>query len=71
MENKLKIFTGNAHRQLASEIAGYLGVKLGDAMVSNFSDGETNVQINENVRGADVFLVQPTSSPVNQHLMEL
>lgn len=71
MENKLKIFTGNAHRQLASEIADYLGVKPGDAMVSNFSDGETNVQINENVRGADVFLVQPTSSPVNQHLMEL
>jgi len=69
--NELKIFSGNANIPLAREIAEVLGVKLGDAGVSTFSDGETNVKINENVRGADVFVVQPTSSPVNEHLMEL
>jgi len=69
--DKLKIFSGNANRALADEIAAYLGVEVGKALVSNFSDGELNVQINENVRGTDVFVVQPTSSPVNEYLMEL
>ncbi len=71
MVDKLKIFTGNANIALAREITEYLGMELGKALVSTFSDGETNVQINENVRGTDVFVVQPTSSPVNEHIMQL
>lgn len=71
MPYELKIFTGNANRPLAREIADSLGLKLGEAEVSRFSDGEVFVQINENVRGADVFIVQPTSPPVNDNLMEL
>ncbi|MFZ5595741.1 MAG: ribose-phosphate diphosphokinase [Bacillota bacterium] len=68
---RLKIFTGNANPRLAEEIAHYLGVSVGSAKVSRFSDGEIQVKINESVRGADVFIVQPTSTPVNEHLMEL
>jgi ribose-phosphate pyrophosphokinase len=71
MAYELKLFTGNANRPLAEEIAQYLRVLVGDAEVSRFSDGEVYVQINENVRGADVFLVQPTCPPVNDTLMEL
>ena len=71
MSYELKIFTGNANRALAEEIAQYLHVPLGNAEVSRFSDGEVFVQINENVRGTDVFLVQPTCPPVNDTLMEL
>ena len=71
MSYELKIFSGNANRPLADEIAQYLHVPLGDAEVSRFSDGEVFVQINENVRGTDVFLVQPTCPPVNDSLMEL
>jgi ribose-phosphate pyrophosphokinase len=71
MSYELKIFTGNANRALAQEIAQYLHVPLGNAEVSRFSDGEVFVQINENVRGTDVFLVQPTCPPVNDTLMEL
>jgi len=71
MPNELKLFSGNANIPLAKEIADYLGVGLGDMTVSTFSDGEINVHINENVRGADVFIIQPTSSPVNEFLMEL
>ncbi len=71
MPDELKLFTGNANVQLAGEIAKYLKVSLGDATVGTFSDGEINVKINENVRGTDVFVMQPTSSPVNNHLMEL
>jgi len=71
MNYELKLFTGNANRPLAEEIAQYLHVPLGDAEVSRFSDGEVFVQINENVRGADVFVVQPTCPPVNDSLMEL
>ncbi|MGH7276131.1 MAG: ribose-phosphate diphosphokinase [Candidatus Rokuibacteriota bacterium] len=71
MAYELKLFTGNANRPLAEEIAQYLRVPVGDAEVSRFSDGEVYVQINENVRGADVFLVQPTCPPVNDTLMEL
>ena len=72
MQNyELKIFTGSAHRDLAQRIANYVGVPLGDATVSTFPDGETFVKINENVRGRDVFIVQPTCPPTNQNLMEL
>lgn len=67
----LKIFTGNANRELASEIASFLKVPLGEAVVKHFSDGETWVELGENVRGMDVFVVQPTSQPANEHLMEL
>ncbi|MFZ3172514.1 MAG: ribose-phosphate pyrophosphokinase [Carboxydocellales bacterium] len=67
----MKIFSGNANAALAEEIAEYLGVSLGEAQVSRFSDGEIQCKINESVRGADVFVVQPTCPPVDQHLMEL
>ena len=71
MAYDLKLFSGNANRPLAEEIAQHLRLKLGDADVSRFSDGEVYVQINENVRGEDVFIVQPTCPPVNDALMEL
>ena len=71
MAYELRLFTGNANRPLAEEIAQYLHLPLGDADVTRFSDGEIFVQINENVRGADVFIVQPTCPPVNDTLMEL
>ncbi len=71
MTYDLKLFTGNANRPLAEEIAKYLHLSLGDAEVSRFSDGEVFVQVNENVRGTDVFVVQPTCPPVNDNLMEL
>jgi ribose-phosphate pyrophosphokinase len=67
----IKIFTGNSHPELAKEIADILGLPLGKSKVSTFSDGEISVDIGETVRGADVFLVQSTSSPVNNNLMEL
>jgi len=69
--NALKVFTGNANPELAREICSHLGCELGRADVTRFSDGEVRVQIQENVRGADVFVVQPTCSPVDTHLMEL
>ncbi|HEV8609074.1 MAG TPA: ribose-phosphate pyrophosphokinase [Thermoanaerobaculia bacterium] len=68
---ELKIFSGRAHPALAREICEYLGIKLGQITLFNFSDGENYCQIDENVRGTDVFVVQPTSSPVNDHMMEL
>ena len=71
MAYELKLFSGNANRALAEEIAQYLRVPVSDAEVTRFSDGEIYVQVNENVRGADVFLVQPTCPPVNDTLMEL
>jgi ribose-phosphate pyrophosphokinase len=71
MTKEMKLFSGNAHRALATEIAQYLTLPVGDAEVTRFSDGEVFVQINENVRGADVFIVQPTCPPVNDNLMEL
>ena len=71
MAYELKLFSGNANRPLAEEIAKTLHVPLGDADVSRFSDGEVYVQINENVRGQDIFVIQPTCPPVNDHLMEL
>lgn len=67
----LKIFSGNANRPLAEKICQYLGIPLGDAVVGRFSDGETSVEFRENVRGKDVYVVQPTSIPANNHLMEL
>src|SRR2546428_7367883 len=69
--NPLKIFSGNAHPALAKEICEHLQLGLGQAEVGRFPDGEVEVQIGENVRGADVFVVQPTSPPVNDHVMEL
>jgi len=71
MAYELKLFSGNANRPLADEISQYLRVPLANADVDRFSDGEVFVQINENVRGADVFLIQPTCPPVNDNLMEL
>ncbi|MBO8172676.1 MAG: ribose-phosphate diphosphokinase [Bacillaceae bacterium] len=68
---KLKIFTGNSNPKLAHEIAEHIGLQLGNAQVDKFSDGECQIVVNESVRGADVFVVQSTSAPVNQHLMEL
>jgi ribose-phosphate pyrophosphokinase len=67
----LKIFSGRSHPALAREICAYLGISLGELTLYNFSDGEDYCQIDENVRGADVFVVQPTCSPVNDHMMEL
>ena len=69
--NALKIFSGNANPELAREIAACLSTKLGDADVGQFPDGEVRIQILENVRGADVFVVQPTCRPVNDNLVEL
>lgn len=71
MSKPLKIFSGNAHPQMAREIAGFLGLPLSEADVRKFSDGEIFVEIKENVRGDDVYIVQPTCTPVNDHLMEL
>jgi ribose-phosphate pyrophosphokinase len=68
---ELKVFTGNANQTLAKEICQKMNIPLGNAVVTRFSDGEINVQIVDNVRGMDVFVVQPTASPVNRHLMEL
>ncbi|ETN91995.1 Ribose-phosphate pyrophosphokinase [Gammaproteobacteria bacterium MOLA455] len=68
---RLMVFSGNANPALAKEIARTLGIPLGNAGVSLFSDGEINVEIRENVRGNDVFVVQPTCAPTNRHLMEL
>lgn len=71
MEGRLEIFTGNANPDLAREIAKHLGIPLGNSSVSTFSDGEIQVRIKETVRGADVFVVQPFSYPVNDSIMEL
>jgi ribose-phosphate pyrophosphokinase len=69
--DKLRIFSGNANVNLAEKICHFLGVTPGKAKVSTFSDGESQVEIEESVRGMDTFLVQPTCPPVNQNLMEL
>ncbi|KUG05197.1 ribose-phosphate pyrophosphokinase [hydrocarbon metagenome] len=68
---RMKLFSGNANPGLAEEIAKYLGIPVGNAKVSRFSDGEIGCAIDESVRGVDVFVVQPTCSPVNENLMEL
>lgn len=67
----MKIFTGAAHPQLAADIATYLGQQLADATVTTFPDGESFVKINDNIRGRDIFIVQPTCPPTNQNIMEL
>jgi ribose-phosphate pyrophosphokinase len=71
MAGELKIFGGRAHPALVQEICEYLNLEAGKVSAFNFSDGETFCQVEENVRGSDVFVVQPTSSPVNENLMEL
>ncbi len=70
-DRRFKIFSGTANRPLAEEICRFLGVPLGETRLQRFSDGEVHFQLLENVRGADVFLVQPTSFPVDQNLLEL
>ena len=69
--SQLMLFTGNANRALAQDIANYLRVPLGKAVVGHFSDGEVQIEILENVRGKDVFIIQPTCAPTNQSVMEL
>lgn len=71
MISEIKIFSGNANPELAKGIASFLDLNPGKAAVGRFSDGEINVDISENVRGRDVFLIQPTAAPVNDNLMEL
>jgi ribose-phosphate pyrophosphokinase len=71
MPEGIKLFTGNSNKTLAGEIADFLKMQVGDATVSNFSDGESLIQINENVRGSDVFVVQSTCTPVNKNIMEV
>ncbi|WP_144513548.1 ribose-phosphate diphosphokinase [Bacillus sp. FJAT-22090] len=70
-DSKLKIFTLNSNKQLAEEIAKEVGVPLGKSTVTRFSDGEVQINIDESIRGCDVFIVQSTSGPVNEHIMEL
>ena len=70
-DSNLMIFTGNANPALAAKVASRLGIPLGKAHVSKFSDGETTVEINENVRGKDVFVIQSTCAPTNDNLMEI
>lgn len=71
MANNLMVFTGNANPALADAIARNIGVPLGRASISKFSDGEVSVELNENVRGKDVFVIQPTCAPTNDSIMEL
>jgi ribose-phosphate pyrophosphokinase len=71
LSRELKIFSGTANRPLAQRIADYVGVRLGDVTITRFPDQETWVKINDNIRGRDVYIVQPTSPPANENLMEL
>ena len=71
MNKELKLFSGNSNQALAKEICGYLGIGLGEATVSSFSDGEIRVKIEENVRGADVFVIQSCTAPINTSIVEL
>src|SRR5216110_2789643 len=71
MSRELRVFTGSAHPALGEAIARCLGMPLGRAHLARFSDGEVWFQIQDNVRGADVFVIQPTGPPVNENLMEL
>src|SRR3990172_8328639 len=70
-EARLKAFTGSSNRPLAEEICQHIGVPLGQAVVASFPDGESFVKINENIRGADVYIIQSTCPPTNHHIMEL
>ena len=67
----MKLIAGNSNVELAQLISSYIGVKLADASIRKFADGEIFVKINENIRGEDVYIIQSTSPPVNNHLMEL
>ncbi len=69
--NNIKLFSGNSNKPLAEAIAKAMEMQLGNCLVTKFSDGETWVEVNENVRGRDIFVIQPTSAPANEHLMEL
>ena len=69
--SKLMVFTGNANPKLAELVVKRLDIPLGEASVSKFSDGETTIELNENVRGKDVFIIQPTCAPTNDNLMEV
>jgi len=71
LQPEMKVFSGSANRELAQRICDYIGTPLGQATISSFPDGETYVKIEENIRGRDVFIIQPTCPPTNQHLMEL
>ena len=71
MPNNLMVFSGNANKPLSNAIAKNLGLPLGNAVIGKFSDGEITVELNENVRGKDVFIIQPTFSPTNDSIMEL
>ncbi|HEX6504520.1 MAG TPA: ribose-phosphate pyrophosphokinase [Terriglobales bacterium] len=71
VDDKFKIFCGTANEALCDEVCHFLGLSRGQAKVTRFADGEAYIQIQENVRGADVFLMQPTCKPVDMHLMEL
>ena len=71
LEEELKVFSGNSNRELAEEICQYLNIELGGILISKFSDREIYCQVQENVRGRDVFIIQSTCSPVNDNLMEL
>jgi ribose-phosphate pyrophosphokinase len=70
-DGDLKLVTGNANPALAQEIANHIGLELTECKVAKFSDGEIQIKLGESVRGSDVFVIQPTSAPVNEHLMEL
>ena len=67
----LTIISGRAHPELAREIAEYLGIKLAAIEIGDFPDGEISVKLNQNIRGCDVYIVQPTGPPVNRNIMEL
>ena len=69
--DSLMVFTGNANPKLAESVARYLNIHLGRATVGRFSDGEVMVELNENVRGKDVFVLQSTCAPTNDNLMEV
>lgn len=69
--NQFKVFSGTANLELAKKICDYLNIPLGECIIRRFSDGEIFVEIKENIRGADIFIIQPTCPPVNEHLMEL
>src|ERR1700734_1395632 len=71
VDDRFKIFSGTANEALCEEVCAFLGLTRGQALVTRFADGEAYVQIQENVRGADVFVIQPTCRPVDEHLMEL
>ena len=71
LNGQLKLFSGSAHTRLAREIADYLGSPLGRANLRRFADTEVSFRIDENIRGADVFILQPTCTPVDAHLVEL